>query len=228
MKRATAAASATWHCASLLLDYPDVALVDDLPAITRVVTRLPRQLADPIAEFLAHARASDLADLQSEYVATFDNRRRCSPYLTYFAHGDTRNRGLALLHFQTVYRAAGVHLDAAELPDHLSVVLEFAATVDPVAGRALLHDHRAGLETLRLALSEQCSPWRGVLAAVCGTLPPLVGAERDAIARLAAQGPPVEEVGMAPYGTPGFDPATGGRALVDLPMPTTVGARRRP
>lgn len=220
------AVRATWQCASLLLDYPGAALAEHLEQIRRTLPGLPARCAEPLAGFVAHAESRDLTELQQEYVATFDERRRCGPYLTYFAHGDTRRRGLALLRFQQAYRAAGVGFAAEELPDHLAVVLEFAATVDAVVGRGLLLDHRAGLETLRLALADLPSPWAGVLEAVCRTLPPLVGSEREAIARLAAQGPPVEEVGLTPYGAPGFDPASGEPrpATVDLPMPIRRGA----
>jgi nitrate reductase delta subunit len=60
----------------------------------------------------------------------------------------------------------------------------------------LLLAHRAGLELLRLALLEAGSPWAGVVTSVCATLPPLRGDETTAVARLAAQGPPAEEVGV--------------------------------
>ena len=101
--------------------------------------------------------------LQRDYVETFDVTRRCCLYLTYFAHGDTRKRGLALVQFKQAYREAGVELDAAELPDHLCVVLEFGATVDAETAWRLLNDHRAGIEMLRIALAETGSPWHDAL-----------------------------------------------------------------
>ncbi|MHB1491789.1 MAG: nitrate reductase molybdenum cofactor assembly chaperone, partial [Cellulomonas sp.] len=75
---------------------------------------------------------------------------------------------------------------------------------DVDAGTRLLLNHRAGLEVLRLALLDTGSPYAGALVAVCSTLPPLVGDERDAVARLAAEGPPDESVGLEPYGMPGL------------------------
>lgn len=221
MRTPNDAATATWQCASLLLDYPNDALVEQFAPIRRTLAALPPKMGRPLTEFMDHAERQDRTDLQQDYVATFDSNRRCSLFLTYFAHGDTRQRGVALLRFQQAYRAAGVHFAAGELPDHLAVVLEFAGTVDPIAGRRLLLDHRAALETLRLALVERRSHWAGVLAAVCGTLPALRGDEQEAIARLAAEGPPTEEVGMTPYGAPAFDPASRRSAgvPVQLPMP---------
>jgi nitrate reductase delta subunit len=115
---------------------------------------------------------------------------------------DTRQRAIALLSFKEAYRTAGLELTDEELPDHLCVLLEFAATQDPETGLRLLLEHRAGLEVLRLALIDAGSPYAGALVAVCSTLPPLVGDERAAVARLAAQGPPDESVGVEPYALP--------------------------
>ncbi len=140
--------------------------------------------------------------LAADYVATFDLRRRCCLYLSYYAYGDTRKRGVALLAFKRAYRQAGVELATIELPDHLSVVLEFAATTDLAAGRALLLEHRAGVELLRLALQDAASPYADAVAAVTATLPALRGDERQAVARLAAEGPPGEDVGLEPFAQP--------------------------
>ena len=220
--------TATWQSASLLLGYPDERLRAHLPVVRDVAACLPGRLGGPLLEVVDHLVRSDLEDLQQAYVETFDNRRRCNLFLTYFLHGDTRNRGMALLRFKQTYLRSGYALDAQpdsepELPDHLCVVLEYAATVDRRLGWELLLDHRAGLELLRLALLEHESPWAGAVTAVSATFPPLRGDERDAVRALAAEGPPAEEVGLSPYGTPVFDPALAA-ATVDLPMPRVRGA----
>ena len=212
-----------WQCASLLLDYPTEELLQRLPVVREAAGTLPARLRDPLLGFVGHLAGTELGQLQAAYVETFDDRRRCNLFLTYFAHGDTRKRGLALLRFKQAYLAAGVVPDESELPDHLCVVLEFAATVDPEAGRQLLVDHRAGLEVLRLSLRDLGSPYAAVLEAVCATLPTLRGDEWEAVRRLAVEGPPEEEVGMTPYGTPGFDAVLNDRK-VDLPMPTVRGS----
>ncbi len=178
-------------------------------------------------EFLGHLEAMPLRELQEDYVETFDNRRRCNLFLTYFAHGDTRKRGMALLRFKQTYLQSGFELSDSELPDHLCVVLEYAATIDQASGRQLMLDHRAGLELLRLSLRDLGSPWFSVVDAVCATLPPLRGDERDAVRRLAAEGPPEEEVGLAPFATPQFSPnaAPSTPESVSLPMPSFPGVR---
>lgn len=160
-------------------------------------------------------------------MSTFDHQRRCCLYLTYFQHGDTRNRGVALLRFKTAYREAGMDLTDTELPDHLSVVLEFGATADPRAAWDLLMDPRAGLELLPLALSDLGSPWSSVAEAVCATLPPLRGDDRKAVMKLAAEGPPGEEVGLAPFAPPEYMPEPNRPVALSLPTfsPSMRGVR---
>ena len=217
-----------WQAASLLLDYPDEDLVANAAMIRAAARRLPATLAASIEEFVGHLETTSLRTLQQDYVETFDNRRRCNLFLTYFAHGDTRKRGLALLRFKQTYIASGFELSDSELPDHLCVVLEYAATIDQSQGRQLMLDHRAGLELLRLSLRDLGSPWHSLVDAVCTTLPPLRGDERDAVRRLAAEGPPEEEVGLAPFATAQFSPGADTPAVtasIALPMPSFPGAR---
>lgn len=203
------AIAAAWQCASVLLDYPGSR---DIGAVQVVLPHLPPELRQPLAHVLRHVVDAPLDELQEEYVATFDSHRRCNLFLTYFAHGDTRKRGGALLRFQQTYLDAGMELGGDELPDHLCVVLEFAASVDLAGGRQLLLDHRAGLELLRMSLRDSGSPWAPLLDVVCAPLPSLRGDEQEAVRRLAEEGPPAEEVGLSPYGA------------VDLPMPAVIGA----
>ena len=222
-----------WQSVSLLLDYPDEQVLACAELVRSAAEVLPPAIGDSLRDFLAHLESTPLPELQVDYVETFDNRRRCNLFLTYFAHGDTRKRGMALLRFKQAYLRAGFELDpessrGGELPDHLCVVLEFAATIDRDLGRDLMLDHRAGLELLRLSLRDLGSPWASLIDAVTATLPPLRGEERDAVRRLAAEGPPEEEVGLAPFANPQFSPGSATGAAPEptpLPMPAFRGAR---
>lgn len=209
---AAARPAAAWQIQSLLLAYPDDHLTEHAALAARLLPTLPEAVRDPLRRFLDHVARTSPADLAADYVATFDNRRRCCPFLTYYAHGDTRRRGVALVRMKQTYARAGWQLAEDELPDHLAVVLEFAAVTDqPATGLKLLTDHRAGLELLRLALRDARSPWADLLDSVSATLPPLDGDERTAVARLAAEGPPEEEVGLAPFAPHEYMPdPTGG------------------
>ncbi len=192
-------AALAWQAVSLLLGYPDEELAARLPLLLAASHELPGAVGEGIGETVVGLQRTPLQDLQAAYVETFDSRRRCNLYLTYFAHGDTRKRGMALLRFKQTYLASGFAVTDAELPDHLCVVLEYAATIDAEAGLTLMLDHRAGLELLRLSLREDGSTWAPAVEALCATLPPLRGDEWEAVRRLAAEGPPEEEVGLTPY-----------------------------
>jgi nitrate reductase delta subunit len=201
-----------WAVLSVLLDYPTAELVSSADALEELVPGNAH-----LVPLLAHLRDTELGRLQQEYVATFDHTRKCALYLTYFAYGDTRRRGMALVQFKETYRAAGVEWDQStgELPDHLCAVLQFGATVDAERAWQLLDDHRAAVEMLRLALTgwrnddgTTGSPWAGALLALCDTLPALKGDEADAVRRLVEQGPPAEEVGLEGYGAPLISSAT--------------------
>ncbi|QLY32980.1 nitrate reductase molybdenum cofactor assembly chaperone [Nocardia huaxiensis] len=188
-----------WRLAALLLDYPGEQTLAMLDELAGAISELPDAVRPGMEAFLLHLRTTGPILLAQQYVETFDMRRRASLHLTFYAYGDTRKRGMALLRFKHAYRQAGVELGDEELPDHLAVLLEFAATVDPVGGERLLGEHVPVLELLRLSLSDNGSPYAGILAAVTATLPPVTTADRRRIAELAAQGPPEEEVGLEPF-----------------------------
>ena len=204
MTDANRSATTLYQAASILLQYPDDEVLARLPLVRRAVEALPPVAATPLVPLLDRLETAPPITVQTDYVELFDLRRRCCLYLTYYAYGDTRKRGMALLAFKHAYRKAGVELADSELPDHLAVVLEFAATADLEAGRKLLLDNRAGLELLGLALRDAGSPYAGVVTAVSGTLPRLRGDERDVVRRLVAEGPPGEDVGLEPFAPPDY------------------------
>lgn len=198
----SAAHRSLYKAASLLLDYPTAQLIDALPLVRAAIEENRARDAGPARELcvaIDHLESTPLERAQSEYVETFDMRRRCCLHLTYYAYGDTRRRGMALLDIKQTYQACGAQLDESELPDHLCVLLDFAACVDGPVGRTLLLDHRPGLELLRISLHDRKSVYAHVIAAISGTLPNLAGTDRDAVQRLIAAGPPDEEVGMEAY-----------------------------
>jgi len=194
--------AAGYKLASVLLQYPTRALFDGLDELDAAARSAPRGARGPLAAFLAWLRATPPHEVAQHYVETFDLRRRSALYLTYYRHGDTRRRGMALLAFKTAYRAAGLAPAGTELPDYLPVVLDFAAVAP--GGEDLLRRHRADLELLRRALHEAGTPYARVVDAVCAQLPRL--ARRDLLRVRAAeqQGPPAEDVGLEPFAPPGY------------------------
>lgn len=201
---------AIYAIVSWLIDYPDEELLSRLPAIREHLDtpNLPRNIREDLLSTTELLGESDIYRLRSDYVDTFDTRRRGCLFLTYFTNGDTRRRGRALVEIKDIYRQAGLEMDDSQLPDHLTCVLEFAAGHDLRSGVRILLANRAGVELLRLHLIEIDSPWAGALRALCATLPPLDGDDIHAVQRLAADGPEEETVGLDGLGGYGDAPPT--------------------
>jgi nitrate reductase molybdenum cofactor assembly chaperone NarJ/NarW len=185
-----------WQCASLLLSYPDRVRLD---TVDELLAELDAEAADLLGRTAAALRTSDPLRAAADYVETFDLQRRSTMYLTYWTAGDTRNRGSEMLAFAAAYRDSGVEPPSDEAPDYLPMVLEFAATVDPNAGRRILTAHRVPIDVLRLALSEMDSPYAHTVAAVCETLPATSDQDMQRARHLTQAGPPAEAVGLQPF-----------------------------
>ncbi len=189
--------------ASLLAQYPDEAILAAREEILAAADGLPQgPRAAGIRRFLRHWSETSGEALAAEYVETFDLHRRTSPYLTYHVYGDTRQRGMAMVRLRRLYAAAGMDLQTHELPDHLPIVLEFAAFAPSGYGAAVLRELRPSLELMRQALRDRGSPYADLLDAVCDGLPRMSPSEWGAVRRLAAEGPPVERVGLEPFAPP--------------------------
>ncbi|MHB1803142.1 MAG: nitrate reductase molybdenum cofactor assembly chaperone [Actinomycetes bacterium] len=186
----------------MLLSYPDEGFADDLGGVGRALERLPagsaRDRLDTAVAWLAGMAPMEAAAL---YVDTFDLRRGTSLYLTYYRHGDTRERGMALAALVDTYRMAGFTVSSGELPDFLPAMLELAAV--ETVGAAVLGEHRMALDALHDALDQAGSRYAAVVSAVGDALPAPSRADRDALRRYRAQGPPSEHVGLEPFAPPG-------------------------
>ncbi|GBG39510.1 nitrate reductase molybdenum cofactor assembly chaperone [Mycobacterium montefiorense] len=188
-----------WQAASLLLAYPDDGHAARLATVDELMGHLSGRAVELLGQTVTALRAFGPMAAATNYVDTFDMRRRATMYLTYWTAGDTRNRGNEMLVFANAYRGAGVEPPHSEAPDHLPVVLEFAATVDPEIGRRLLIEHRVPIDVLSGALTATGSPYAHTIAAVCETLPVATNQEARRAERLAKAGPPAESVGLQPF-----------------------------
>jgi nitrate reductase delta subunit len=188
---------------SLLLGYPDRDLLGQLPVLAHAASLFDEPAGPALTRFVDHLQSTPLEQLAVDYVDTFDLRRRCCLYLTYYAHGDTRKRGAALVRFTHAYGHAGFPPPDGELPDHLGVVCNFAA-LSPEAGLQLLQEHQVGIELLSAALSETGSPYIDVVDALRAALPKPTESDLSIAFQLARSGPPAEEVGLEPFGPPEY------------------------
>ncbi|WP_029069644.1 nitrate reductase molybdenum cofactor assembly chaperone [Jonesia quinghaiensis] len=191
---------------AVLLGYPDEQFDVLRSDLTTAIGDLPQSpAARLLQEFWVAFSAQTSMQAQRHYVETFDMRRKSSLFLTYYLHGDTRQRGMSLLMFKQRYRAYGFSPPENELPDYLPMVLEFAAVTGSGVGEGLLRLHRNGFEVIRTALHDRTSMYAMVLDAVAEILGPITERQQEEISTLVAAGPPAETIGLesplAPYST---------------------------
>ncbi|MFD6950356.1 hypothetical protein A6A08_01915 [Nocardiopsis sp. TSRI0078] len=157
----------TRQAASVLLGHPGQAFFERLPLVARAVAELPwSAVRTALREFCEHASTTPEPELRGHYADVFGRR---SLHLT--RYGGTSARDRALSEVARVYADAGWTAPSDEPPDHLAVVLEFAARADARTGEALLLRLRPGLDLLGEALHDHGTPYARVLDAVRMTLP---------------------------------------------------------
>ena len=152
-----------------LLAYPDAQLRSELAPLIAVIDEEAAVPAARRAEL--RALAADLVrrdplEVEARYVETFDRGRATSLHLFEHVHGDSRDRGPAMIDLVQTYEKAGLYLAPEELPDHLGVVLEFASTQPPALAKAFLGEVAHILNAIFSALLKRESPYAAVVAAV--------------------------------------------------------------
>ncbi|WP_353233834.1 nitrate reductase molybdenum cofactor assembly chaperone [Diaphorobacter ruginosibacter] len=180
MKATPPSARYTLRVLSRLLAYPDAELFADLSPMVdalRLEQALPRARVEEIGQLCAHLNALGPWEAQARYVELFDRGHKTSLHLFEHIHGDSRDRGPALVDLQQTYEKAGLLFDANELPDHLPVVLEFASTQPLHLAKDFLGEMVEILNAVFSALVQRQSPYACVLAAILE----LAGAKAHAV-----------------------------------------------
>lgn len=171
----------TLKALSLILSYPTPELQRAMPEIGGVLAADPRLIAAarralrPLVEALA---TRDIYEVQETFVMLFDRSRTLSLNLFEHVHGESRDRGGAMVSLVETYRAGGFDPVTSELPDHLPVLLEFLATRPAAEAREVLADAAHIFEALNARLNRRQSPYGAVFA----SLLQLAGVKADAAA----------------------------------------------
>ncbi len=173
---------------SLVLSYPTRDLKAVLQEIGKVLDsdrRLSGMTRRSLRLLVQELEARDIYDLEEQYVGLFDRSRTLSLNLFEHVHGESRDRGGAMVSLLETYRAGGFDLATAELPDHLPAILEFLSMRPRQEAREILADAAHILEALGTRLSRRKSSFSGVFAA----LVELSGAkaDRSAVSELLGQ-----------------------------------------
>ena len=168
----------TFKALSLVLSYPTRALQHAMPEISAVLasdTRLTAAARRALRPLMEELSGRDIYELEEQYVMLFDRSRTLSLNLFEHVHGESRDRGGAMVSLVETYRAGGFDPVTSELPDHLPMLLEFLATRPLAEAQETLADAAHILEALNARLVRRESPYAAVFAA----LMQLSGAKAD-------------------------------------------------
>lgn len=162
-------AASTLRVLSQLLNYPDVERRKHLPEFIDALEQ-EKALDDSrhaeLTKLIQSLHDGDAYEVEAAYVDTFDRGRSTSLHLFEHVHGDSRDRGPAMVDLVKLYEAAGLYLDEGELPDFLPVVLEYASTQPPRQARAFIGEFAHILNAMFNALQQRRSGYAVVLAAL--------------------------------------------------------------
>ena len=159
----------TFKVLSLLLSYPEAELIAHGAELAEVLEQealLPANARRAVAGFIGELMRLDLLDAQERYVGLFDRNRSLSLHLYEHIHGESRDRGQAMVQLAELYRLHGLAIGAAELPDYLPLFLEFLALLPLPAARSLLGEAVHVVTALRENLAGRASSYAAVMGAV--------------------------------------------------------------
>ena len=159
----------TLRALARLLAYPDAQLRSELSALADAIDQeaaLPAARRAELRTLALELQRSAPLDTEARYVETFDRGRATSLHLFEHVHGDSRDRGPAMIDLAQTYEKAELFLGPDELPDHLCVVLEFASTQPAALAKSFLGEMAHILTAIFSALLQRDSPYAAVLAAV--------------------------------------------------------------
>jgi nitrate reductase delta subunit len=159
----------TLKALSALLSYPTKELQEAIDEIREAIVSeklLSADVVAAIAPLLDQVKRDDIYDQQEGYVGLFDRSRTLSLNLFEHVHGESRDRGGAMVDLLENYRDAGFEPATTELPDHLPVLLEFLAMQGMDETREILADAAHILEALKQRLQRRESLYAGAFAAL--------------------------------------------------------------
>jgi nitrate reductase delta subunit len=209
--------SLTLRVLARLLSYPDAELrghLGDLRAALHSEQALGARRLEELDALLMSMRVRDPIELEADYVQLFDRGRSTSLHLFEHVHGDSRDRGPAMIDLAQTYEKAGLYLAEGELPDYLPVVLEFVSTQPAKEARAFLGEMTHILNAIFSALVKRESAYASVL----GALLEIAGEKAQAVK--VAEEPPLDESWEEPAVFGGC--STEGQARPGQPQPVRI------
>ena len=185
-----------------LLGYPDAQLRSHLPQMRELMHdegALSQARAEELEALMDSLARTDALESEAAYVELFDRGRATSLHLFEHVHGESRERGPAMIDLGQTYEKAGLILVAGELPDYLPAVLEFVSTQPPRQARAFLGEMAHIFNAIFGALRQRHSAYASVL----GALLELAGEKAQPIALSAEE--PLDESWAEPVAFDGCE-----------------------
>jgi nitrate reductase delta subunit len=152
-----------------LLDYPTPELQSALDEVEQALGEeraIPAVELEGVRALIGRLRSTDIMDAQEYWIGLFDRSKRLALHLYEHSHGESRDRGQAMVNLALTYRMNGFELNAAEMPDYLPLFLEFLSVIPDVHARRYLTDAIDIIEALRIRLEERDSTYAAVLGAL--------------------------------------------------------------
>lgn len=159
----------TFKALSALLSYPTRELqeaTDNISQILREENIVPAGALIAVDNFIDDLKRLDLYELQERYVFLFDRTRSLSLHLFEHVHGESRDRGQAMIDLQSLYARSGLEIDARELPDYLPLFLEFLSTRPVDEARRLLAEPLSVIAALRERLARRNTAYESLFQAL--------------------------------------------------------------
>lgn len=156
----------TFKALSALLSYPTAELkeaVGDIRVALREDAFVPAWLIERLDRLIDEIARTDLLELQERYVFLFDRTRSLSLHLFEHVHGESRDRGQAMVDLRALYEQSGFDADGRELPDFLPMFLEYLSLRPATEAKALISEPIAVIAALRERLSRRKSDYAWVL-----------------------------------------------------------------
>ena len=159
----------TFKLLGLLLTYPDGMVYSashELLQTLRSESLLSKKFIKKVEIFLTVQKERDLIAAQEDYVETFDRSRSHCLNLFEHIHGESRDRGQAMINLSETYLTKGLHIDSGELPDYLPLFMEYLSLCDPKDAIELLGEAIDVIALIGTKLKKSKSPYAGIFECI--------------------------------------------------------------
>ncbi|HJL63617.1 MAG TPA: nitrate reductase molybdenum cofactor assembly chaperone [Candidatus Marinimicrobia bacterium] len=159
----------TFKLLGLLLTYPEGTVYsesNELLQTLRSEALLPEKIIKKVETFLTAQKVQDLMAVQEDYVETFDRGRAHCLHLFEHIHGESRDRGQAMVDLSETYAAKGLHIDSSELPDYLPLFMEYLSRCELQDATELLGEAIDVIAVIGAKLKKRKSPYADIFTSI--------------------------------------------------------------